>query len=60
MRKNVKSIQEKMKHLERILREARRDFYVEFAKAIEKEIQAENADEKVKEIYKKLKEKYGI
>lgn len=60
MRKNVKSIQEKLKYLERVLREAQRDFYVEFAKAVEKEIQAGNADERVKKIYEELKQKYGI
>lgn len=60
MRKNVKSIQEKLKYLERVLKEAQRDFYVELGKSIEKEIQSGNADEKVKEIYESLRKKYGI
>lgn len=60
MKKNVKSIQEKMKQLERVLREAKRDFYVELGKEVEKEVVAGNADGKVKEIYEKLKQKYGI
>lgn len=60
MRKNVKSIQEKMKMLEKVLKETKRDFYTELGREVEKEIQAGNSNEKVKEIYEKLKEKYGI
>ncbi|WP_297212613.1 MULTISPECIES: hypothetical protein [Thermodesulfovibrio] len=60
MKKNVKSIKEKMKQLERVLRETERDFYAEFGKEVEREIAAGNADGKMKEIYEKLKEKYGI
>lgn len=60
MRKNVKSLQEKLKYLERVLKEARRDFYVEFGKAVEREIQSGNANEKVKEIYESLRKNYGI
>lgn len=60
MRKNVKKLQEKMKMLERVLRETKRDFYVELGKEIEKEIMVGNADERVKEIYEKLRQKYGI
>ncbi|MEJ5226844.1 hypothetical protein [Thermodesulfovibrio sp.] len=60
MKKNVKSIQEKMKMLEKVLKETKRDFYTELGREVEKEIQAGNSNGKMKEIYEKLKEKYGI
>lgn len=59
VKKNKQKLLEKMKAIQRQLKELEKAFYIEFAKAIEKGIQDGNLTaEKVKEIYESLKQKF--
>jgi len=56
---NKQKLLEKMKRLQRQLKELEKAFYIELGKAIEKEIQNGNLTvEKAKEIYESLKQKF--
>jgi len=59
VKKSRQELLQKMKALQRQLKELEKVFYIEFAKAVEKEIQKDSLTvEKVKEIYESLKQKY--
>lgn len=59
--KNKQKLLQKMKIIQKQLREIERIFYYELGVAVEKEIQAQTVTiEKVREIYDELKQKYGI
>ncbi|GLI53354.1 hypothetical protein [Thermodesulfovibrio yellowstonii] len=59
--KNKQKLLQKMKIIQKQLREIERIFYYELGVAVEKEIQAQAVTfERVREIYNELKQKYGI
>lgn len=61
MKRNKQKLLEKMKKLQRQLKAIEGAFYIEFGKAVEKELQAGNlTEEKLKEIYTNLKQKFGL
>jgi len=59
VKKNKQKLLEKIKKLQRQIKVIEKEFYIEFGKAIEKEIQDGNLTvEKAKEIYESLKQKF--
>lgn len=60
-KKNAKKLKEQMKKLRAQMRQIERDFYVAFGKQMEKEIRSENCTvESIKNLYKNLKQEYGL
>lgn len=59
--KNKQKLLQKMKIIQKQLKEIERIFYYELGVAVEKEIQSPTVTiEKVRAIYNELKQKYGI
>ncbi len=59
-KRNLRKIKEQMQKLQALIRQIERDFYIHFAKEVEKEIQSGNVSENIKQTYERLKQEYGL